>query len=246
MCNDIKEIVLADELELESLFDGSPQVYWASQETYGKFIGSTGYRFLAEIFQISAGTELSFIATEGPDGKTWETAPTPVANDDGAAFTSVRAIDHVTFPKQSELRGRYRLGIVVKGDTGAHTQGRVRLTALAKIFGVAPNFKRDVGSAALAAAPADIGVIVGADNYTDSVVYVDAVATDGAATLAASASFDDGATKYAYQTIMVNVPNGKNAYLIKDLPRYTVISVAPTAPGGTITVAVEHFNARVG
>lgn len=138
-CSLMERVVIADNLDLESLPNGDPQIYWIPASSFGAFRGANGIRFVTEILSAktndstgAANAQLQWQMQWSIDGRTWnDFVGFPVANyqvDTGDTQQDT------LFPDGFESDAPFtRFGLAVSCDTTSY-MAFVRLTMNALPF----------------------------------------------------------------------------------------------------------------
>ena len=131
-CSDVV-IRVADDVNLESLPDGNPQIHYASPSTYGMTQGARALQVYLDILSIVSGTSVHLVFDWSQDGRTWHSSVFSLDNllssADYKSATGFYPFFYIGQPHVELAASYVRYGIIVYGTTGAPgTMGTVRLT----------------------------------------------------------------------------------------------------------------------
>lgn len=149
-------VSLANDSDLESLPDGTPEIYWTSGPAQQEGSGAVQMMLQAEVLARTNVTKLRFVGQWSVDGRTWydfADAFDGLPSDSAGPLAGTCLVFPYT-GTPAEYAPYQRFGIAVTGDplaSGAARLGRARLSATVTILPWAgPSWKQLVDSVTIA------------------------------------------------------------------------------------------------
>ncbi len=249
MNNSQSTIALVRDAFLESLPDGSKQIYWNDASQSGFCHGAAGLRLIATLLQATPETHALIVANWGVDGKSW----TDFADNlDGQSDTPPDlSVSATTFAHQyaglpEEMAPFVRIGILVWRDDAA--QGRIRLSADVEALADLAATTEVVADNAVTTVitQTKVGKTVVTNAYDRGSVYARTSGTFSftTQTLTVETAMTDSTTDADWRTVATLTPftatDQRRYVAIEGLDRYTrVVSVGTGA--GTTTLDIDLF-----
>jgi hypothetical protein len=245
-------IALANDAELESLADGTPQVYWTEGPLGEEASGARQVLLHAEVLSRVRCDAIRFVAQWSVDNRSWQDVPGYAIDGLAAASAGPDAGEALFFaytglPRNYAPHQRY--GISVTGDpdaSGIARLGRARLSATVSLV-PGPVSTTQTLCTALAVTAGNTGSsdATGIAPFGRAVVIVDvsAFAASGSnPTLAVEVSGGDGESTAVWLQVASDSLTATGQYLL-DLPLLVgnQLRVAVSCPAG----AGVTFSARV-